>query len=90
MTMQYHMDSHKGTYKREFQSEVTAIYPGIVELEETAFYHLGGGQPPDTGKLVWKDGESLVYDVRKKNTFSLIFDRRYLHHFLELGEKFYM
>ena len=67
MTMQYHMDSHKGTYKREFQSEVTAIYPGIVELEETAFYHLGGGQPPDTGKLVWKDGESLVYDVRKKN-----------------------
>ena len=61
------MDSHDGTYKKEFQSKVTAVYPGIVELEETAFYHLGGGQPSDKGTLNWKDGESIVYDVRKKN-----------------------
>ena len=67
MTLQYHMNSHDGTYKKEFQSKVTAVYPGIVELEETAFYHLGGGQPPDKGTLNWKDGESIVYDVRKKN-----------------------
>jgi misacylated tRNA(Ala) deacylase len=61
------MDSHNGTYKKEFQSKVTAVYPGIVELEETAFYHLGGGQPSDKGTLNWEDGESIVYDVRKKN-----------------------
>ncbi len=61
------MDSHDGTYKKEFQSKVTAVFPGIVELEETAFYHLGGGQPSDKGTLSWKDGESIVYDVRKKN-----------------------
>jgi len=67
MTLQYHMNSHEGTYKKEFQSKVTAVYPGIVELEETAFYHLGGGQPSDKGTLNWKDGESIVYDVRKKN-----------------------
>jgi len=67
MTLQYHMDSHDGTYKKEFQSKVTAVYPGIVELEETAFYHLGGGQPSDKGTLNWRDGESIVYDVRKKN-----------------------
>ena len=67
MTLQYHMNSHDGTYKKEFQSKVTAVYPGIVELEETAFYHLGGGQPPDKGTLNWKGGESIVYDVRKKN-----------------------
>ena len=67
MTIQYHMNSHDGTYKKEFQSKVTAIYPGIVELEETAFYHLGGGQPSDKGTLNWEDGESIVYDVRKKN-----------------------
>ena len=67
MTLQYHMDSHEGTYKKEFQSKVTAVYPGIVELEETAFYHLGGGQPPDEGKLTWDDGENTVHDVRKKN-----------------------
>ena len=67
MTLQYHMDSHDGTYKKEFQSKVTAVFPGIVELEETAFYHLGGGQPSDKGTLNWEDGESIVYDVRKKN-----------------------
>jgi misacylated tRNA(Ala) deacylase len=61
------MNSHDGTYKKEFQSKVTAVYPGIVELEETAFYHLGGGQPSDKGTLNWEDGESIVYDVRKKN-----------------------
>ena len=67
MTLQYHMNSHDGTYKKEFQSIVTAVYPGIVELEKTAFYHLGGGQPSDKGTLNWDDGESIVYDVRKKN-----------------------
>jgi len=67
MTLQYHMNSHDGTYKKDFQSKVTVVYPGIVELEETAFYHLGGGQPSDKGTLNWKDGESIVYDVRKKN-----------------------
>ena len=67
MTLQYHMKSHDGTYKKEFQSKVTAVFPGIVELEETAFYHLGGGQPSDKGTLNWEDGESMVYDVRKKN-----------------------
>ena len=61
------MNSHDGTYKKEFQSKVTAVFPGIVELEETAFYHLGGGQPSDKGTLNWEDGESIVYDVRKKN-----------------------
>ncbi len=67
MTLQYHMNSHSGTYKKKFQSKVSAVYPGIVELEETAFYHLGGGQPSDKGTLNWEDGESVVYDVRKKN-----------------------
>ena len=67
MTIQYHMDSHEGTYMREFQSEVTAVFPGIVELKETAFYHLGGGQPSDRGSLFWDDGKSKVLDVRKKN-----------------------
>ena len=67
MTLQYHMDSHEGTYKRSFESKVTAVFPGIVELEETAFYHLGGGQPSDHGKLTWEGGENFVHDVRKKN-----------------------
>ena len=43
------------------------MFPGIVELDQTAFYHLGGGQPADTGSLTWSDGEGKVFDVRKIN-----------------------
>ena len=67
MTLQFHMDSHEGTYMREFEAEVIGVFPGIVELNQTAFYHLGGGQPADTGNISWNGGESQVLDVRKKN-----------------------
>ena len=61
------MASHEGTYRKEFSAKVEATFPGIVELDRTAFYHLGGGQPADTGKLSWGQCEITVVDVRKKN-----------------------
>ena len=61
------MNSHDGTYRKEFTAKVEATFPGIVELNKTAFYHLGGGQPADTGKLSWDQNEVTVVDVRKKN-----------------------
>ncbi len=61
------MDSHEGTYTRKFNAKVKASFPGIVELDKTAFYHIGGGQPADNGKIVWDGGEAVVTDVRKKN-----------------------
>ena len=67
MTIQLHMDSHEGTYTRKFNAKVEATFPGIIELDKTAFYHLGGGQPADNGKISWADGEVQVTDVRKKN-----------------------
>ena len=67
MTIQLHMDSHEGTYTKEFNATVEASFPGIVELDKTAFYHLGGGQPADTGKIIWDGGEAIVNEVRKKN-----------------------
>ena len=67
MTIQLHMDSHEGTYTKKFTAKVEASFPGIVELDKTAFYHLGGGQPADNGKIVWDGGEAVVKDVRKKN-----------------------
>ncbi|OIR13686.1 MAG: hypothetical protein BEU04_03750 [Marine Group III euryarchaeote CG-Bathy1] len=67
MTEQMHMKSHEGTYLREFQAKVEATFPGIVELDRTAFYPLGGGQPSDKGELKWDDGSVEVNDVRKKN-----------------------
>ena len=67
MTEQIHMKSHEGTYLREFQARVEATFPGIVELDRTAFYPLGGGQPSDKGGLKWNNGSVEVNDVRKKN-----------------------
>ena len=61
------MKSHEGTYIREFQAKVEATFPGIVELDRTAFYPLGGGQPSDKGGLKWNNGSVAVNDVRKKN-----------------------
>ena len=61
------MNSHEGTYTREFEAEVKATFPGIIELEKTAFYPLGGGQPADIGTISWSEGEANVTDVRKKN-----------------------
>ena len=67
MTEQYHMISHEGTYMRKFEAKVEATFPGIVELNKTAFYPLGGGQPSDFGTINWEEGTSKVTDVRKKN-----------------------
>ena len=61
------MASHEGTYRKEFSAKVEATFPGIVELNRTAFYHLGGGQPADTGVLSWDQNKITVIDVRKKN-----------------------
>ncbi len=67
MTEQYHMSSHEGTYTKEFEAKVTATYPEIVELERTAFYPLGGGQPSDRGIIEWNNTKTEITDVRKKN-----------------------
>lgn len=67
MTIQFHMNSHKGTYMKQFNARVEATFPGIVELDKTAFYHLGGGQPADHGKITFGENEVKVIDVRKKN-----------------------
>ena len=67
MTEQYHMNSHEGTYTREFEAKVEATFPGIIELDKTAFYPLGGGQPSDIGTITWNEGDANVTDVRKKN-----------------------
>ena len=67
MTEQYHMNSHEGTYTKEFEAKVEATFPGIIELDRTAFYPLGGGQPSDIGSISWDRGNANVTDVRKKN-----------------------
>ncbi len=51
----------KDAYLRACTGTVTAINDrGGVVLDRTVFYPTGGGQPGDTGRLVWDGGEMIV------------------------------
>jgi misacylated tRNA(Ala) deacylase len=50
---------------REFDAVVLSLVDGGVVLDKTAFYVTGGGQPHDTGTLIWEGGVATVVDVRK-------------------------
>ncbi len=67
MTELLYLADHAGTYTHEFEATVTANANGLVELDRTAFYPLGGGQPSDTGTLRWEGGEAPVREVRKRH-----------------------
>ena len=54
------------SYLRECHSTVLAIGEQGIELDQTAFYPLGGGQAGDSGMLVLADGSELaIADTRK-------------------------
>jgi misacylated tRNA(Ala) deacylase len=50
---------------RSFEAVILAVSDGRVDLDRTAFYATGGGQPHDTGTLTWDGGSARVVDVRK-------------------------
>jgi len=56
-------------YQKEFDAEVTKTKESdnYICLNQTLFYKKGGGQPSDRGKLAWKDQESEVINVQRKN-----------------------
>ncbi len=55
-------------YQKSFEAEVTKTKEDdkYIVLEKTLFYKEGGGQPSDRGKISWKDGDTEVVDVKKK------------------------
>lgn len=55
------------SYMKEFTSKVISLGPNFIELEKTAFYPTGGGQPCDTGKILFGKKESKVVEVVKSN-----------------------
>lgn len=48
-------------YLRSAEAKVLAVHENAVELDQTVFYPLGGGQAGDTGKI----GQWRVLDTRK-------------------------
>ena len=49
---------------RSFEAIVTDVDESRIELDKTAFYATSGGQPHDTGHLLWENGAASVIDVR--------------------------
>jgi misacylated tRNA(Ala) deacylase len=53
-------------YLKSCRARVVAAGPDGVVLDRTVFYPMGGGQPGDTGALIFDDGKRLtVTDTRK-------------------------
>jgi misacylated tRNA(Ala) deacylase len=56
----------KDAYLRSTEATVIDVDSdaGAVALDRTVFYATSGGQPHDTGQLVWPHGAAAVHDVR--------------------------
>ena len=60
---------YEDSYLSELTATVTAVNGDWIELDQTIFYPLGGGQPGDTGVLVTADGaHHKVIDTRKSES----------------------
>ncbi|MBI1979007.1 MAG: alanyl-tRNA editing protein [Candidatus Aenigmarchaeota archaeon] len=53
------------SYMTEFEAIVVSVENGFVELDSTAFFATGGGEPNDTGKLIFNGEVFNVTDVIK-------------------------
>jgi misacylated tRNA(Ala) deacylase len=50
---------------REWEATVLAAGPDGIVLDRSAFYPGGGGQPPDTGVLLWDGVQTRIAGARK-------------------------
>lgn len=57
---------------REASATVLAASPEGIVLDRTIFYARGGGQPGDTGRLVWNGGEAVIVDTIKGDGETII------------------
>jgi len=55
----------KDAYIRDFEATVSSVDNQIVELDRTAFYPTGGGQPSDSGIISFGNSTYKVIEVSK-------------------------
>ncbi|SVC07796.1 uncharacterized protein METZ01_LOCUS260650, partial [marine metagenome] len=51
-------------YLRECDANVVASGKGVIILNRTVFYPMGGGQPGDTGTIEWQGNSANIIDTR--------------------------
>lgn len=57
---------HRDAYLREAGARVEEHLPdGSLVVDQTLFYPTGGGQPGDSGRLRWNDGEVTIVEAVK-------------------------
>jgi misacylated tRNA(Ala) deacylase len=67
---------------------VVAVSDGGIELDQTVFYALGGGQPGDTGRLIAQDGARIdIVDTRKGEGAAILHVPAQPDHPLRAGAK---
>lgn len=59
------------SYKTEFEASVVSVNDSLIELDQTCFFPTGGGEPNDTGKLIYDGEEFVVSDVTKNGDMIL-------------------
>jgi len=60
-------------YTSSCHSVIVAIHENAVELEQTVFYPVGGGQPGDRGTLTLEDGRVLeVIDTKRHDNGGIL------------------
>ncbi len=52
------------SYLKECDANVVAVDDGVVILDRSVFYPLGGGQPGDTGTMSWPGASAAIVDTR--------------------------
>src|SRR6266516_366820 len=57
---------------REWDATVLASGPDGIVLDRSAFYPGGGGQPPDSGVLLWGGVQTRIVGARKGDDLYLI------------------
>ncbi len=64
------------SYLREINAKMTNINGSEITVDNDIFYPNGGGQPADSGKVLYKENEYLVKDIKKDGeNIVLVLDR---------------
>ena len=82
-TQKLYMDSIKSCYLREFNAEVINIDDNLIELDQTLFYPIGGGQDWDQGIIKSNNKQINVLEVKGMNNIIHTVEE---NHNLEIGQ----